>query len=150
MELAEFLVDAKKYTYSYGGSREYRSLDDGSLEFLFRKENFEFRDRYFGFDDFAGEEVVFLDGEPVWILNYCGSFLGGENFSNEIVYQFLRKALLTVNMKYPFRGGKYFSEDEYTYINHIEGNMDKFQGEEFILFKGKKIYVLSYQGGKIS
>ena len=37
MELTEFLVDAKKYTYSYGGSRKYKRLNDGSYEFFFVK-----------------------------------------------------------------------------------------------------------------
>ena len=91
-----------------------------------------------------------MAGEPVWVLNYRGSFLGGENSSIEVVYQFLRKALLATTAKAPFRGGKYFNEAEYTYMNHVEGGVDRFRGTEFILFEKERVYELFYHGGKVS
>ena len=72
MELNEFLVKAKIGIYASGGEGGEKKFPDGSRELYFSEEDFEYRDRYFGFDYFIGEEIVLQNKKPVWVMNYCG------------------------------------------------------------------------------
>lgn len=147
MELSDFLVEAKRNAY-IGEESVYKILEDGCKEYVFQKDNLAYRDRYFGFGFFSGEEVVFWDKKPYWAMNYCGELLDKHPSARE-TYDFLGEVLAEVSGKVPFRGPKFFSRGKFVYLNHIEGKIDKFIGEEFILFDGKKVYELYYHGGFI-
>ena len=52
-QLNEFLVKAKRKTYASGGKDRF--LEDGSKELVFEENDFRYRDRYLGFNPFAGK-----------------------------------------------------------------------------------------------
>jgi len=56
----KFIIKAKQNTYAKSGEGGEEVLADGSKELVFKEKNFKYRDRYFGFNPFIGQEVVFL------------------------------------------------------------------------------------------
>jgi hypothetical protein len=150
MELSEFLVEAKRHAYTGEDSvrKNYKILEDGFRECIFSKDDLVYRDRYFGSDPFAGEEVVFEDGRPIWMMNYYGKLIDG-NISSEGIYDFLGGALAEAPEECTFRGPKFFAEGKFTYINHIEEKTERFKGAEFVLLEGQVVYELYYHGGSV-
>lgn len=55
-QLSKFLVKAKINTYASSGEGGERIFPDGSKEF--EEKEFKYRDRYFGFNPFIGEEIA--------------------------------------------------------------------------------------------
>ena len=146
--LKKFLVKAKINTYALSGEGGENVLADGSKEFLFEENIIAYRDRYFGSVSFIGEEIVFQNKKPMWGMNYYGEIIS-ENISKNKVYEFLKNALLKVKENKPFRGPDNFEEDNFKYINKAEGNVEKFYGQEIILYKKQLVYKLFYHGGLI-
>jgi hypothetical protein len=102
-ELVQFLLDAKKSTYAGAKGDGKTIAADGSIEFNYSDDVYTYRDRYFGSDPFAGEEVVFSNGKAIWIMNYRGYILD-KTVNGEEVYGFLKKSLMEVPEDAPFRG----------------------------------------------
>ena len=149
MELSYFLVKAKTKTYASVGERSEKTLLDGCKELEYSDGNFLYRDRYYGFNPFIGEEVVFDNGKFIWGMNYYGTLLD-DSISAIQVYRFLQKAMRLVREDRPYRGPSKYEEGDFEYIDESEGNIENFYGTETISFKGEKIYKLYYHGGSIS
>ncbi|MFW9998917.1 MAG: DUF5680 domain-containing protein [Candidatus Hodarchaeota archaeon] len=149
MELINFLVKAKTKTYASVGERGEKILQDGCKELEYSERNFLYRDRYYGFNPFIGEEVVFDNGEFIWGMNYYGSVLGYQISAIE-VYRFLQKAMRLVREDRPYRGPNNYIEGDFKYIDESEGNIESFFGNEKIFFRGEEVYKLYYHGGIIS
>ncbi|HNU81749.1 MAG TPA: DUF5680 domain-containing protein [bacterium] len=147
-DFKRFLIKAKKNTYALSGERGESVLADGAKELNYKSENFYYRDRYYGSDPFVGEEVVFLNNKPFWVMNYSGRCLETIISKSEI-YSFLKKCLKKVNANNPFRGPSEYQSGEYIYKNKTKGDIDNFYGEELICYKNKKIYELKYHGGLV-
>lgn len=147
LELRKFLVQAKRNTYASSGEGGEKVLADGSKEFEFRSGDFRYRDRYFGYNPFIGEEVVFYKGKAVWAMNYSGKVVSDEMPASEI-YQFLQNALLRVQQDKPFRGPAQFQEGAFRYTNEVRGNIKDFFGTERIYIKDIEIYRLDFNGGQ--
>jgi len=145
-QLSKFLVKAKINTYASSGEGEGEMLPDGSKEFKFEEREFEYRDRYFGFNPFIGEEIVWQNGKVVWGMNYYGEIVS-EIISAKSIYQFLREALKRIPDDKPFRGPDNFKKGNFEYINKVEGIVEKFKGEETVFYKEQLVYRLSYHGG---
>ena len=88
MDLNNFLVKAKVYTYASEGEVNERILDDRSKELIFEQDEFKYRDRYFGFNPFIGEEVVWKNNKIIWSMNYYGKIISDIVPPKE-VYKFL-------------------------------------------------------------
>jgi len=58
MRLSEFLVKAKIATYASEGEASEIVLEDGAKELTFEDGKFKYRDRYYGFNPFVGEEIA--------------------------------------------------------------------------------------------
>lgn len=149
-QLSKFLVRAKKKTYASNNSLE-RILEDGARELLYEEEIEEgakctYRDRYFGLNPFIGEEIVSVNGKPIWGMNYYGSCI---NFDSKRAYGFLKRMLRRVGKNKPFRGPEWVKNGNYEYFNSVTGSLGKFKGEEKILFKGQLVYLAYYHGGFI-
>jgi len=71
-ELAEFLVRAKKNSYSAGDKARKVALQDGATEITHEEENWKYKDRFYGSEPFCGGEVVFYTNEAVWAMNFYG------------------------------------------------------------------------------
>jgi hypothetical protein len=146
MELSEFLIKAKLTGYASGG--ESRTLPDGARELTYSEGEFTYRDRYFGFAPFVGEEVVFQNGKVIWAMNYYGGTTS-DVVTPKSVYSFLQKAMKLVKAERPFRGPHLFKEKNFEYNDESDGNLDGFTGTERIFYKNEEIYRLVYHGGKV-
>jgi len=148
MELNEFLVKAKINTYASNGENKERKLEDGSKELVYEDGEWKYRDRYFGFNPFIGEEVVWKNDGVVWGMNYYGTIIGKETDAKSL-YQFLQKAMRLVKSERPFRGPTEFCEGDWKYTDESLGGTNKFKGTEIIYLRGEKAYELKYHGGSI-
>jgi hypothetical protein len=148
MEFVEFLLRAKLKTYATGGEGNERNLEDGTREMSYREGDFFYRDRYFGFNPFIGEEVVWRNGKVIWAMNYYGAVID-EAVAAGDVYLFLQKAMQQITIERPFRGPNEYSEGDFRYQDESEGYVDQFSGEEKIFFQDRQVYFLKYHGGKV-
>lgn len=148
MELTKFLVKAKTATYASGNKPKI--MEDGFEEFIFSEGDLVYRDRYYAKDPkpFGGEEVVFLNGKPIWMMNYYAYGIS-DDMDHHKVYEFLRKAMKLLTEERPFRGPASLKEGDFEYKDVSEGNVSKFKGTEKIFFKGKEVYRLEYVGGEV-
>jgi hypothetical protein len=145
MELSKFLVKAKIATYANVGEANERTLEDGAKELTFEDGDFKYRDRYYGFNPFIDQEVVFQNGEIVWSMNYYGKIISLVVSAKQI-YEFLKMAMRQVKEDRPFRGPTNFKSGDFEYIDESNGDINDFSGTEKILFKGQEIYRLFYHG----
>lgn len=149
MTLDEFLVKAKINTYASGGEGGERELEDGGRELIYEEGEWRYRDRYFGFDPFIGEEVVWKNGDANWAMNYYGRLIS-KDISAESVYRFLKKSLKLIEKDRPFRGPREFADGDFRYSDENSGTLDGFEGCECIYYRGVKIYELKYHGGAVA
>ena len=142
-ELVTFLIRAKQKTYA-GHGAEVESSRPASHDLRYEEGPLLYIDTFLGGAKFAGEEAVWLDGDPLWSMNYYGRVIG-EPFSGD----FLKAALYEVPVDKPFRGPEHFEQGDYTYNCQCSGDFEWFQGYENISYKGQKIYELHFHGGVI-
>ena len=148
MKLEQFLVKAKIATYATSGEGGEKNLEDGSKEMTFSDGEYNYRDRYFGFNPFVGEEIVWQGDKVIWSMNYYGKILDSE-LSDKDVYTFLQKSMRHVTEDRPFRGPENFKDGDLEYIDKSQGDTNEFSGEEKILYKNIEIYRLVYHGGRV-
>jgi hypothetical protein len=148
VKLEQFLVKAKVNAYASGGEGGEELLADGSKELTFQEGEFKYRDRYFGWNPFAGEEVVWQGDQITWVMNYYG-LVFDEVVPSGQVYVFLQKALSQVKEDRPFRGPQSLKGNDYEYLDESQGSVEQFIGVERILYQGREIYRLNYHGGRI-
>ena len=115
---------------------------------MYEEGDWKYRDRYFGFNPFIGEEIVWRSGTIVWGMNYYGKILS-ETIDTEELYTFLKKVLSQVEESMPFRGPKTFNEKAFNYRNSYSGSIEEFRGLEMILYQGRRVYELQYHGGTV-
>lgn len=148
MELKDFLVEAKINTYANSKENQEKTLKDGSRELIYERDEWKYRDRYFGFNPFIGEEVVWKNSKVLWGMNYYGKIVS-DKVDAKNIYQFLQKVMRLVKAGRPFRGPTTFQEGEWNYRNKSNGIVAKFDGIEEIYFQDEKMYELKYHGGNI-
>lgn len=144
MELIDFLVEAKKNTYA--GNIGGWLLGDGGKRLKFCNDEFEYRDLFYGYNPFFGQETVKTNGKVIWLMNYGGG-ITDNSADQEQTYRFLKTCLLDVPREEPYRGPSKIIEGDMTYENRVEGNIERFQGTEIIKIDDKIIYNLNYGGG---
>ena len=98
VEWLPFLLRAKRATYAAGGAQTAPSRPE-SHDLRYEEGGLLYIDTFLGGERFAGEEAVWLDGLPVWAMNYAGRVVD-ERFSGP----FLKAALLRVPEDLLFRG----------------------------------------------
>lgn len=148
MKLEQFLVKAKVSAYAGAGEGGEAILADGCKELIYKEGEFLYRDRYFGWNPFIGEEVVWQDNQVTWAMNYYG-LVFEEAVPTAQVYAFLQKAMKQVQVDRPFRGPQVFKEDDYEYQDESQGDLERFTGVERIFYRGREIYRLNYHGGTV-
>lgn len=145
--LRDFLYTEKLRGYASGD--EGKVLDDGGKEFTFESwkvRDFFYRDRYYGFNPFVGEELVWHRKKLIWAMNYYGATTD-DRISPEDFFKFLREALRLMSPQIPYRGPRFHQGGDFTYLNEWQGRIDMFRGTEFILWKGQQVYKGEYHGG---
>lgn len=150
MELEKFLIEAKKQTYANENVEKVANSRLNSRDYEYKKDNMIYHDTYFGGTRFIGEEVVYIDNEIYWAMNYYGVTLD-ETLGEEAMDNALRPALMKVGEDniIPVRGPKEFSSGEYKYFFNVEGDINYFNGTETIYKGNTKIYELKCSGGLI-
>lgn len=149
--IESFLIEAKKQTYANENAPKIESSRLNSKDFEYKKDNMIYHDTYFGGTNFIGEEVVYIDNQTYWAMNYYGTTLD-ESLGEENMDKALRPALMKVgedNTVIPVRGPKEFANGEYKYTFEVSGNINCFNGIETVYKNDVKIYELRCTGGLI-
>lgn len=102
-ELAEFLVKAKKATYA-GNGREVNPERPGFTELEYMEGDWYYRDSYTGYYSGFGDEIVRFKNASKWAMSYRWALPDWAKEDSEKIFSFLKKKLLLVEQKYPFRG----------------------------------------------
>lgn len=149
-KVEEFLIEAKKQTYANENVEKVNSSRLSSKDYEYRKDNMIYHDTYFGGTNFIGEEVVYVDNEIYWAMNYYGVTLDA-SLGEEAMDKALRPALMMVGEDdtIPVRGPKQFNNGEYRYVFEVIGDISYFNGTETVYKNNKKIYELKCSGGLI-
>ena len=149
MTLIDFIIKAKLTGYASGGEGQEIEFDDGSKGFELSSDDYQYVDRYHGFNPFAGCEHIYKpDNTLVWIMNYYGEVF--PNCSDpKSIYSFLKEAMLLINPEFPFRGPARLEKHNLSYVNHQHGTIESFHGIESIYNNEEHVYVLYYHGGRL-
>lgn len=147
-ELYAFIVRAKSATY-VGDGEHVSPCRLGSHDLLFEEEKWAYHDSYFGSSDFIGEEVVYYEGKPVWAMNYYGRILRADLITAAQAGQMIKASLSRVHKEGRFLGGFKHTEQDLTYVDASNGNVDCFHGRELIHRGQETAYELNYHGGLI-
>jgi hypothetical protein len=151
-QLVKFLLKAKANTYaSQGDDATVKSpLLLGTHQLEYSEAPFLYRDIYTGSAMFAGQEIVYCNGKPVWTMSYAGNIPANVSNSDvEALVKLLHKALMRVPAEIPYRGPLNLRDGAYTYTNHPEGHFDSFFGREIIARGTAVLYELRYGGGLV-
>lgn len=149
--IEKFLIEAKKQTYANENAPKIDSSRLNSKDYEYKKGNMIYHDTYFGGTNFIGEEVVYIDNQTYWAMNYYGTTLD-EALGEEAMDKALRPALMKVGEDtnvIPVRGPKEFINGEYKYIFEVSGDINCFNGVETVYKNDVKIYELRCTGGLI-
>ena len=148
----DFLIRAKRNTYAaQGDESSVEPVLIGSKQLEYKEGLLFYRDIYFGFVAFVGQEVVYNNMSPIWSMVYAAkTYKEYESIVkiNEI-YRFLRITLREIPRKTPYRGPLEGNSGDFRYINKVKGDIPGFDGVEKIYFKGKLVYKLDYSGGRV-
>lgn len=148
-QLAQFLVAAKRATYAaQGDDASVTPLVSGSRQLDFRLGTVLYRDIYFGFAFFVGQETVYVHDAPVWAMGYAGGMVDA-NADASAVYQFLQFALRQVDAASPYRGPGLIRGDAFQYTSQTTGTLENFWGIERISQARAIVYELRYHGGRL-
>ena len=143
-KIIEFLIRAKKATYA-GKGAEAASSRPNSHDLEYSEGDLKYIDTYLGGSEFAGEEAMWKDDIPFWVMNYVGRVVA-DGFSGD----FLKEALSLVPQNNPYRGPEEYSNGDFTYKCSVTGDFDWFSGCEEILLQNTKVYECLFHGGKIT
>ena len=72
IKMEDFLIEAKKQTYANETIEKAKSTRQNSKDYEYKKDNMVYHDTYFGGTNFIGEEVVYIDNQTYWAMNYYG------------------------------------------------------------------------------
>ena len=147
-QLNTFIVRAKAATYVGGGAKNL-SYRPGSHDLQFHEGAFSYLDSYFGGTDFLGQEVVYFEGKPVWVMNYYGRILELSQITAEEAGQIIQESLSRMYDEGRFLGGFEHSTGNGDYVDRSEGDVTSFTGREWIIRENVKVYELVYHGGLV-
>ncbi|MGA2185518.1 MAG: DUF5680 domain-containing protein [Bryobacteraceae bacterium] len=151
-ELVKFLVKAKVNTYAGAGDNATvkSPLLPGTHQLEYSEGPFSYRDIYTGEAMFAGQEIVYYRGKPVWTMSYAGNIPADVSKDDvDALVRLLHKALMGVPAEIPYRGPRLLQDGAYTYCNRPEGRLDSFFGRETIARGDTVLYALVYGGGLV-
>lgn len=145
-ELKAFILEASKNTYASEDPKIKVKQPDSSTTIVYEKDAWKYHDNYFGGEPFGGREIVFFQDKPVWMMVYYGSVVV-ETIVPDELYKVLTKALRNAPEDMPYRGPKELIDGDFTYKNELEGDVERFSGEERIYKDDILLYAAKYVGG---
>ena len=140
-KMIDSLLRAKRSTYA-GKGPEMKPWRPESHDLKYEEGELLYIDTYLGGEKFAGEEALWENNKPIWVMNYCGR-VTGKGFEGD----FLKEALRNVLPDNPYRGPEEYIKDDYTYKCSVEGDFEWFSGFEEIFKSGQKIFECMFHGG---
>lgn len=151
-ELNKFLFDANSNGYAGGGNEFTPPQRPGFDEIHYQKDEWLFHDSYAGHYFAPGQEIVYFKNKPVWAMAYAGGmkfeYHGDEDFTRN-TFIFLKKALMAMDPKKPFRGPEKFEYADWRYVSSITGDTKDFTGNEKIYYQNKLVFEQNFIGGVI-
>lgn len=149
-EIRHFLIKASRA--GYGNNKTVITKEkDGGHTIRFKDGNFSLCDYFYGGHPYAGQEIIYENGKPIWAMQYRGWIHDTDLSQSKIYNTLLKPALLNAPDDYPFRGPSELDlENGYIYKNRWDGDMTNFQGEETIELNGKEFYKGLYFGGLVN
>jgi len=152
-QLNKFLGRAAAACYA-GSGNEVRPQRPGFKEFNYSVGLLRYRDSYAGYFSSAGQEVVWYRGKPIWTQSYCGGmgprYRDDEEFAHH-TFDFL-KCALSHGVKYRRfqpRGPRSFSDRYWRYYSAWKGDIERFEGHERIMYRGRLVFTHGFFGGRI-
>jgi hypothetical protein len=152
-QLNHFIGHASKATYASSGGKVDEPWRKGFIELEYAEEDWYYRDSYAGFLRSWGQEVVWYQDRPFWTCLYGGGMVDDcmdTALANE-TFGFLKKVLSAGEKENEFqpRGPKNFEDGEWKYHCEVEGEIQKFKGQEFISKVGKIVFTHDFEGGLV-
>jgi hypothetical protein len=148
-ELTAFIVEAKAKTY-VGGGTTLPSCRQASHDIGHVRDGWSYLDSYFGGTDFAGQEVVWDTGTPIWAMNYFGRVILPDLIDGARAGAVIKAALASMYAQHGrFLGGMRYAHKHGLYVDDSDGDTAHFRGREIIIVDGREAYELDYHGGLI-
>lgn len=144
-ELIDFLVEARRVTYAITHGTP---VGDGTEQMIYDRGEWRYRDRYAGQNPYGGHEIVWHNGNVIWMKNYIAEVLSDIRPMSEI-YEFQREVLGKPDPNHLMRGPANYTSGLYRYTNSVEGDLTAFKGEEQILYQNQPVYQMIFHGGNI-
>jgi hypothetical protein len=146
-----FLVEAKRLAQPAATTAALNSILPGVVHLEYSRGLYTYRNVYYGFERFSGQETVHYDNRPVWGMGYNGGLITHYmwDLQPQWIYAVLRAALSQVSEELPFRGPLTYEYYGFEYVNHPLGHLAEFLGEETIKYRESLVYHLWYVGGFI-
>lgn len=146
--LQEFIVRAKKASYVGDAPKAAPSRID-SFDLTYDEPGWSYRDSYFGGTDFLGQEVVWLNGQAVWVMNYHGTIVRPDLYDGARAANTLRAAL-----SQPHSQGRLIDNFDWQgpdglFSIRSSGFISSLRGREVIAIDGTNVYALDYQAGTV-
>lgn len=151
LDFTEFLVEAKRKAAPAAEGGAVRMVMPGAILLEYTRGAYAYKNFYFGFERFSGQETVHYRGRPIWGMGYSGGLLPHFmwDLQPQWIYAVLRAALSQVSEDQPFRGPAAYEYFGFEYVNHPLGHVADFIGEEIIKYRDAIVYHLWYVGGFI-
>lgn len=146
--LKKFLYDANKHGWAMDAP-ETKPQRPGFKEIEYREEDWYYRDSYAGFYCAPGQEVVYFQNKPVWVMSYGGGMLPDYHSGIDLAHRtfdFLKEALLAMDKDKPFRGPEIYKSRDWTYISEVNGDIADFHGREKIFFGRGLVFQQRFDG----
>jgi hypothetical protein len=147
-QLNAFIVRAKAASYVGRGPRSL-SYRPGSHDLQFHEGPFSYLDSYFGGSDFLGQEVVYYEDRPIWVMSYYGRILEPSLISAAEAGQIIQESLSRMYREGRFLGGFEHATSKGIYVDTSDGDVTSFTGREWITREGVQVYELVYHGGLV-
>lgn len=146
--LQAFIVKAKANSY-VGQAEKSLAYRPFSHDIQFHEGGFSYLDSYFGGTDFLGQEVVYFEHRPIWVMNYYGRILNPDLIDGSKAGKIIMESLSKLYVEGRFLGGFENKTTFGTYFDTNEGDLFCFKGYEWIDVGNEKAYELVYHGGSV-
>ncbi len=147
-KLFEFIDRAGKATYAGGAKPEENPQRPGFFEMVYDESPYSYRDSYTGHSRSGGQEIVRLNGKPIWWSGYGGGMVEGKEGLASECFEFLKKALSCDEEEFgSLRGPHEFADGDWTYVYHQDGEVTDFYGLEEIFYKEERVFWHRAVGG---
>lgn len=149
-DLREFIVEANTKTWA-GDAPKVESEREGYNEYEYERGEWRIRDSFTGDFQAPGTTTIYFKGKTAWIMHYAGKGMteGKEELSGK-TFTFLKKALMQVSTKMPYRGPEQFQENDFKYrYEVIDNNIEDFLGIEEIHKGNELIFTQTVLGGLV-